>query len=59
MTGSRRKSQGPPKGPLPPLSVPEAPPVPGSLCISFCPKEKLASVPTYCSVSSHRPSISP
>lgn len=25
MTGSRRKSQGPPKGPLPPLSVPEAP----------------------------------
>ena len=25
MTGSWKKSQGPPKGPLPPLSVPEAP----------------------------------
>lgn len=51
---------GTPQGPTATLyQSPKPPPVPGSLCISFCAREKLAFFPTYCSVSSHRPSIPP
>lgn len=58
MTGPWKKSQVPPKGPLPPHQCPKPPPVPGSLCIS-CAREKPTFFLTYCSVSSHRPSIPP
>lgn len=59
VTGPWKKSQVPPRGPLPPHQCPKPPPVPGSLCISFCAREKPAFFLTYCSVSSHRPSIPP